>query len=408
MRIIYLHQYFNTPAQSGGTRSYEMARRLVAHGHEVTMITSDRAGQGSRVREEMIEGIKVLWIPVAYDNSMSYARRMRAFVSFAIRSAQLARSVDCDIIFATSTPLTIAIPAMYAARRRRVPWVLEVRDLWPELPIAVGAIRNPLVVHAAFALARRAYRSAAAVVALSPGMRDGVVAQGAAPERVSVIPNFCDLSRFDPNKASKEPFMEAHPELRGRRLAIYAGQIGKINGLEYVLDMANESSRPMPDLAFVLIGRGSEVVRLETHARERGLLGKNVFFLPPVPKEAMPHVLAAADIALGIFRDVPGMETNSSNKFFDALAAGRPVAINYGGWHAEVLHEFGSGVRLPGGDAAQAASVLTRFLADEKALARAASGSRQVAEQRFNVESLAGQLEAILSTVECRSVSGTD
>lgn len=396
MRITYLHQYFNTPAQSGGTRSYELARRLVARGHEVTMITSDRSGGGRGVREEFIDGIRVLWIPVAYDNSMNYPRRMAAFAAFAVRSSWLASSQECDVIYATSTPLTVAVPAMYAAWRRHVPWVLEVRDLWPELPIAVGAIRNPLVVRAAFALARRAYRSAAAVVALSPGMKDGVVAQGAAPERVSVIPNFCDLSRFDPSKASKERFIEAHPALRGRRLAIYAGQIGKINGLEYVLDMARETSQLMPDLAFVLIGSGSEYARLERQARQSGLLGHNVFFLPPVPKEEMPHVLAAADVALGIFRNVPGMETNSSNKFFDALAAGRPVAINYGGWHAELVSSFGIGVRMHASEGTLAAHGLAEFLRADRTLSLAGRASRQLASGQFDVEPLTGQLECVL------------
>jgi glycosyltransferase involved in cell wall biosynthesis len=402
MRVTYLHQYFNTPAQSGGTRSYEMARRLVARGHQVTVITSDRKAQGAKLREEMIDGVRVIWIPVAYDNSMSYSRRMRAFVSFAIRSARLARSVECDIIFATSTPLTIAIPAMYAAWRRRMPWVLEVRDLWPEVPVAVGALRNPALKAAASALARVSYSSAYHIVALSPGMKEGIIACGVSAEKVAVIPNCSDLDRFDPSSADPARFLERHPELCFRRIAIYAGQIGKINGLEYVIDMAAEAKASMPELAFVLMGNGSERSALDEYARARDVLGKSLFILDAVPKQEMPHVFAAADVALGIFRDVPYMDTNSSNKFFDALAAGKPIAINYGGWQAEVIREFRNGVVLPANDPTIGASQLMALLKNRDTMVVAGLASRQVAKQCFDLSRLANELESILA---CAAIS---
>jgi glycosyltransferase involved in cell wall biosynthesis len=402
MRITYLHQYFNTPAQSGGTRSYEMARRLVARGHQVTMITSDRAGQGSRVREEMMEGIKVLWIPVAYDNSMSYARRMMAFAAFAIRSARLASQQPCDIIFATSTPLTIAIPAMYAAWRRRVPWVLEVRDLWPEVPVAIGALRNPLAKGAATWLARRAYASARHLVALSPGMKAEIIASGVPDKKVTVIPNCSDLDRFDPAKADPNRFLALCPWLAGRRLALYAGQIGKINGLEYLVDLAVEISPAMPEVAIVLLGRGSERAKVAAYAKARGVFEKSLFVLEPLPKVQMPHAFAAADVALGIFKDVPYMDTNSSNKFFDALAAGKPIAINYGGWQAEVIREFRNGVVLPANDPTIGASQLMALLTNRDAVAAAGLASRQVAKQCFDLSRLASELESILA---CAAIS---
>ena len=145
MRITYLHQYFNTPDMSGGTRSYEMARRLVARGHEVNMVTSWRTDDGRKKPFETVEdGIRVQWLPVPYSNAMSYAQRLVAFGRFVVASTRRAAALPSDIVFATSTPLTIALPAVYAARRQRVPMVFEVRDLWPELPIAMGALRNPV------------------------------------------------------------------------------------------------------------------------------------------------------------------------------------------------------------------------------------------------------------------------
>ena len=145
MRIIYLHQYFNTPNMSGGTRSYEMARRLVDRGHEVHMVTSSRDGKPSgrhaRGWTETVEaGIQVHWCSVPYSNHMSSRRRLGAFAKFSRLAARKATALRGDVVFATSTPLTIALPAVYAARRRSIPMVFEVRDLWPEMPIAVGAL----------------------------------------------------------------------------------------------------------------------------------------------------------------------------------------------------------------------------------------------------------------------------
>ena len=175
MRITYLHQYFNTPEMSGGTRSYEMARRLVAMGHEVNMITSWREDDGRKGWFETAEaGIKVHWLPVPYSNKMGFKERISAFFRFAWGAARKAASLPADVVFATSTPLTIALPGVYAARRQKAPMVFEVRDLWPELPIAIGALKNPFLQFMARQLELFAYRNSKAIVALSPGMRDGV------------------------------------------------------------------------------------------------------------------------------------------------------------------------------------------------------------------------------------------
>ena len=146
MRITYLHQYFNTSSMPGGTRSYEMARRLVAMGHEVNIITSWRTPDNRKdwfVTNE--SGAQVHWLPVNYSNHMSYNERIKSFIKFAWFAARKAASLPTDVVFATSTPLTIALPGAYAARRLQVPMVFEVRDLWPELPIAIGALKNPVM-----------------------------------------------------------------------------------------------------------------------------------------------------------------------------------------------------------------------------------------------------------------------
>ena len=237
--MVYLHQYFNTPAMQGGTRSYEMARRLVAAGHEVHMVTSDRERSGAPYQTDEA-GINVTWIPVAYSNTMGALSRIRAFADFAWKSSRIAAKIDGDIVFATSTPLTIAIPGVYASKRRKIPMVFEVRDLWPEMPIAMSVLRDPVSKFLARKLERFAYRNSAHIVALSPGMKEGVVKQGYPESRVSVIPNGCDTEEFDVDPARGLAFRAQYDWLQDRPLVVYVGTIGAVNGVSYLADLARQ------------------------------------------------------------------------------------------------------------------------------------------------------------------------
>ena len=399
MKIIYIHQYFNTPEMSGGTRSYEMARRLVDMGHEVNMVTSWREDDGWTGWFETEEaGIRVHWLPVAYSNRMRYSERVRAFFRFAVGAARKAASLPADVVFATSTPLTIALPGAYAARRQKAPMVFEVRDLWPELPIAMGALRNPLARSAAHRLERFAYWRSSHVVALSPGMRDGVFRAGYPSEQITVIPNSSDLDFFDPSRHETGTFRAAHPELGNAPLVVYTGTMGVINGVTYLPRIAAAARARGSKVQFVLVGRGSEEQAVREEAERLGVLGENFHLFPPVPKAEVPNVLADADLALSFFIDLEPMWANSANKFFDALASGTPVAINYGGWQKDLLEESGSGLVIPPNDPDKAATALEEFIGDRERVVQAGRAARQLAERRFDRDLLAQQLEGVLSS----------
>lgn len=397
MKINYLHQYFNTPGMAGGTRSYEMARRLVAKGHQVNMITSWREGGGRNGWFETSEaGIRVHWLPVLYSNDMGYKERTVAFFRFAWGAAHKAASLPADVIFATSTPLTIAMPGAYGAMRQKVPMVFEVRDLWPELPIAMGALPNPVLRSAARGLERFAYRRSERIVALSPGMKEGIMKTGCPEKKITVIPNSADLDFFDPKHSDPRRFREDHPETEKAPLLVYAGSMGRINGVGYLPCIAAAALRQGSPMHFAVVGRGMEEEKVRTEAQKLGVLGKNFHMYPAVPKRKMPEILASADLALSLFVDLTPMWANSANKFFDALASGTPVAINYGGWQAELIEKSGAGIVIPPNDPEEAARRLWAFAANENQMKKAGQAARKLAEERFSRDRLAGRLEQVL------------
>jgi glycosyltransferase involved in cell wall biosynthesis len=395
VRIVYLHQYFTTPQMSGGTRSYEFARRLVDAGHDVHMITSDREGSGKSY-ETVEDGIRVTWIPVAYSNHMSAADRIRAFFSFALKSARLAARSKADVIFATSTPLTIAIPGVYAKWRQGVPMVFEVRDLWPETPIGLGVLTNPALRLATKGLERFAYSQSDRIIALSEGMEAGVAQAGYPADRITVIPNASDIDRFNIDSEEGLRFRQTHSWLGDRPLLVYAGTLGYANDVSYMVRLAAATLSLDPEIRFLTVGDGKERDAVEQLARELGVLDRNFFMMPSVKKRDLPTVLSAATMASSWVRNVEAMWANSANKFFDSMAAGRPFAINHEGWQADILRSNQSGVVLSPTDYSAAAKSLVAHIRDEAWLEQARKNAFRLAESRFSRDILFQRFEHTL------------
>lgn len=405
MRVVYLHQYFVTPRMSGIVRSYEMARRLVEAGHEVHMVTSDQeAPAGAPVWRESVEaGIHVHWTSVPYDNSMAYPDRLRAFFVFAWRASRKAAELHGDIIFATSTPLTIALPAVYAARRTRCPMVFEVRDLWPAVPIAIGAIRNPVAKTAARWLERFAYRNAARVVALAPGMRDEIVATGYPADRVTVIPNGCDLELFSDASAGRE-LRARHDWLSDRPLLVFTGTFGLVNGMDYLVRLTTAMARLDSDIRVAGVGSGREFESTKRLAVEAGILDRNLFLLGKRSKLEAAAWMQAADMTIALFTGPEIIWRDAvQNKFFDSLAAGKPVANNFPGWQSKVAAEAGAGLILSRSDVDAAARDVVRALRDRDWLEAAGRAARRLAETSFDRDQLGADLARILEDVYARA-----
>lgn len=391
MRIVYLHQYFNTPAMSGGTRSYEMARRLVSWGHEVHMVTSWREPSERRDwYEEVIDGITVHWLPVGYSNKMGFLDRVLAFFRFAIRAAFKASRLSADVVFATSTPLTIALPGAFAAWRQRVPMVFEVRDLWPEVPIALGVLRNPLLVKAAVWLERFAYRHAERIVAVAPGMADEIIAGGFNEKHVAIIPNGCDLELFSGAAAGAVP---------DQLTVLYIGTVGPANGVEYIpqLAVALKVCHPERRVKFIVIGDGKNLESVRALAASHGLTADEIEFLGALPKNDIPRWLAQSRLTIMTYDGPEVLYRDSvSNKFFDSLAAGKPIVANFSGFSTLVAQAAGVGAILPVDELPRAADRLLALLTDDDYLEQARVRSRTLAVDTFNRDRLARMLEEVL------------
>lgn len=398
MRIIYLHQYFNTPEMAGGTRSYEIGRRLVAAGHEVELVTSwQEPCESKSWFTTEVAGMHVHWLPVHYSNHMTYQARLGAFFKFALKASAYVKRLKADIVLATSTPLTIALPGTLGARHLRVPMVFEVRDLWPELPIAMGAIRDPISRWMARSLEKFAYANAARIIALSPGMAAGVARTGYPSKQIHVVPNGSDLDLFKRDEHLGRAFREEVGITADKIVVGYAGTLGRINGVGYLAELAaqlKEDSR----FVFLVIGDGQERSEIEELARARSVLGRNLFMLPKLAKTRMPAAFSAFDVSTSLFLPVPEMESNSANKFFDALASGCCVAINYGGWHADLLRESAAGFRLSR-NIPEGAAELQRLMGEKQQLVAYGRNARRLAEEQFARDRLASCVETILTDV---------
>jgi len=403
MKILYLHQYFNTPSMSGGTRSYEMARRLVAWGYEVHMITTDREGRfdpKQKWHQTDEAGIHVHWTPIPYSNKMSYGQRIKAFFAFSWRAARKAAEIGGDIVFATSTPLTIAIPGVYASKSLKIPMVFEVRDLWPEVPIALGALKNPLTKSAARWLESFAYRNSSHIVALAPGMKENIVSRGYPEDKVTVIPNGADVELFNvPEERGKE-VRKQYDWLGDRPLVVYTGTLGMVNGVGLLVDLAEAIGVLSPDVRIAVIGSGREEDAIIEYAKNKKVLGCNFFMLGRIPKDKIPEWLSAAT-ACAVFYNGPEIVWRDSvpNKFFDCLAAKKPFISNIRGWSQTIGEEKGAGIILDMNCPEKAGEILAEFLHDKQRLNGASLSAATLAEKQFNRTLLAEKLNSILKEV---------
>lgn len=402
MHIIYFHQYFSTPKGSGGTRSYFIAKALVESGHQVKVVclNDKRACSGLNnsfkfgFRSGIVEGIEVIEINLSYSNNLNLFHRSIAFLKFSLICSIIAIKSKCDLIYATSTPLTIAIPAIFGKIFRGRKFIFEVRDLWPDLPKALGIVKNPLVLFLLDSLERIAYFYADICIGLAPGICDGIAKKGFKKENIYLLPNASDINLFSPIESNKKKNSKLIPSLRkyikkDSFIAAFTGAHGTANGLESLIEVALElKRRDRKDIILIFIGEGICKENLKNRVLRNNL--NNCVFIPSVPKEKLAKILReCVDVGLMVLKNIPEFyEGTSPNKFFDYIASGLPIINNYPGWISRYIKKYNIGIAVNPEDYIDFANALITLADDRESLNIKSINARKLAIEKFSCDEL--------------------
>jgi glycosyltransferase involved in cell wall biosynthesis len=370
-RVLYIHQYFKTPEEGGAIRSYYIAKGMVDHGIMVEMITSHNK---SKYELKNMEGIKVHYLPVRYTNEYSTIKRLAAFLKFVWHSIRLAQNVQkIDFAYATSTPLTVGIIALWLKWTKKIPYIFEVRDLWPEAPIQLKVLQSKLLIALAKKLEKTIYKNAKSMIALSPGIKAGILNcyQNA---QVHVAPNMSDLDFFNDRKMAR---------IKSNGIVIgYFGTFGMANNLSFLLEVASECQKKKLNVLFKLVGEGSQKGDIECLVKNMNL--SNIKIYTHKNRYEIRKLMKEVDACITTFSNIPVLETNSPNKFFDGLAAGKISIVNTKGWLKELVEEYNCGFYIDPTKPRDFPNIIRSYITNYEFLLSQKQNSIKLAEEMFD------------------------
>jgi glycosyltransferase involved in cell wall biosynthesis len=399
VHILLIHQAFTALDEPGGTRHHELARFLASQGHKVTIIASPISYLSGKARsprlpwtEKQTDGdLITIFRAYTYPSiHRSFAFRIVSFFSFMLSSFIIGLGVkNVDLIWGTSPPIFQGITALSLARIKHIPLLFEVRDLWPSFAVAVGVLKNPLLIRLSEWLEKFLYQSADKIVVNSPGFIQHIKSRGVS--HVELVPNGTDTSMFTPN-ADGTPFKRLY-NLESKFVVMYAGAHGLSNDLGIVLQAAKKLL-PRQDICFILLGDGKDKPALQAQAACDGLV--NILFLPPIPKTEMPSTLAAANACIAILKPIELYKTTYPNKVFDYMAAGKPVILAIDGVIREVVENANGGIPVHPGDANELCRAVQRLADNPEVAQQMGQQARLYVEKYFDRSILASKLLEIM------------
>lgn len=381
MHILFVYQYYHNLDCPASGRHYQFINALSQH-HEVSILTSDvwERNRSTHVYEWAPPGTKVYSFNVPYENAMSSASRFRAYAGFAGHAIRKALFLPKpDVIFGTSTPLSAAWAASVIARIKKVPWVFEVRDLWPDFPVQMGAIGPLWLEKSLYRLERSMYQSASHIITLSPDMERHVLSKGIEAEKVTTLVNGSDLSLARRVTDDEVDSLRAQYQLQHKRVILYAGTFGRANAIPSLIETARILS-DRTDIQFVFLGAGFFEKALTEAAREL----KNITVIPPEPRHRIFHWFKLADLSLVTFIDLPVLKANSPAKFFDSLAAGTPVIVTNDGWTRDFVESNRCGWYAPIQEYGSIAGAIREVIDQHEVLREAGYQGYKVASSQFD------------------------
>lgn len=385
MKILYIHQHFQK--EKGATRSYEFSKYFLKQGHSVTLIT------GTGMSETTVEGLEVLSTETEYNQKMSKWLRIKAFGQFMIESFKLGmRQRSVDVIYATSTPLTVGLVGLALSKIKRVPFIFEVRDVWPDVPVKLGYLKNRFLIKMLSCLEKQLYRHATEIIALSPAMKENILAKEVTKEKIHVVENLANNDAMNRVIAKIPGSLAVKSWMENRFVVVHPGTMGEVNGLQHLLHIARKM-KDKSHIGFLLIGEGSEKAKLQQQVVEYGL--NNVLILDEMPKKDVQSFIKCCDLGAMTVKDARILWDNSANKFFDFLAAGLPVILNYQGWQHDILVKSGAGAGFLYTDEAGYCQFIEELAQDKTRYHKAQYASKRLSED-YDAERLASRVHDIL------------
>ncbi len=400
MRLLLVHQGFTSPQNAGGTRHYELAKRIVDRGHDVTIVASDLAyltgerAEGCRglMTEQDLDGVRILRAYTYPSLHSSYMGRVWSFLSFMITSFWASmKSGPVDLVVATTPPIFQAFSTWLVAAIRRKPFLLEVRDLWPEFAIDIGLLKNPILIFVARRLETFLYGRATHIVVNSPAYRDYLLERGIRSEKVSFIPNGVDPKMFE--SISAGDFRQEFG-LEEKYLVVYAGALGMANDIDTILNAADILKND-PEIHIAIAGDGKERQRLIDRANQMEL--SNVTFAGPRAKTEMPSVLATTDVCVATLKNIPMFRTTYPNKIFDYMAAAKPTVLAIDGVIREVVEAAQGGIFAQPGDPQAIADAISRLKNHPDEAQQMGRAARDYVGRHFNRDEHAEALLALIN-----------
>jgi glycosyltransferase involved in cell wall biosynthesis len=392
MKILYIVQHFNIPTGSAGIRPYKMAKALVDHGHEVIIICGSYDGANTGLEGEFINGkrkgfyeeIEIIEFDLKYSNKHNFVKRSLVFLRFILKTIIPTMTLKYDILFASSTPLTVGVPAIFGKIFRRKKFVFEVRDLWPELPKEMGVIKNPLILGLLSFLEYITYHSADKLIGLSPGISEGIKKRGIKKSKITTISNGCDLDLFK----SKSKKIKINNTSQNDFLCLYCGTHGIANGLSIIPKVAKYLIKEgNKTIKFVLVGNGSKKKELLELVEKEKL--NNIIFLDPVDKKELAKIMNRCDLGMQLLANFPAFYYGTSpNKFFDYISASLPVLNNYPGWVSELIIKNKCGIAVKPDDPIVFGQSLIKIEKQKNKLIDMSKNAYKLAESKFDINQL--------------------
>ncbi|HTJ51524.1 MAG TPA: glycosyltransferase family 4 protein [Cyclobacteriaceae bacterium] len=376
MKVLILHQHFNTPKKGGAIRSYYLAKALVEKGIQVTVLT----GHNDKYKRENYEGIDIHYLSVPYDNRFGFGARSSSFLKYILAIIRKQKLIaDVDICYAISTPLTVGLAALWLKKTKGIKYIFEVGDLWPDAPIQLGFISNPVFKWFLYKVESLIYKQSESVVALSTSIK-AAVEKKVNRKQVHLIPNMADVDFYSPSVKNLQ--LEEKFQVKDKFVVSYIGALGFANGLDYFLDCARASQKAALPVHFILCGDGAMLENLKTSAKR--LMLQNLTIVPFQTRDGVRDIMNVTDASFICYKSVPVLETGSPNKYFDGMAAGKLIVVNFAGWIKDEIERHNFGVHVDPNHPTDFVKKISFFINNSKQLAEWQINARQHAISNYS------------------------